>query len=57
MTDPLTKIDRTSLGSLDMARTLVGLWQVADMEKDGSVLDPETSADQLGAIDFAAFSH
>ncbi|SDY68309.1 aldo/keto reductase [Citreimonas salinaria] len=40
---------RTRLGSLDIAQTLVGLWQVADMEKDGETLDPDKAADDLAA--------
>ncbi|SIT07435.1 Predicted oxidoreductase [Roseivivax lentus] len=53
MTDP--RPDRTRLGSLDMARTLVGLWQVADIEKDGTEIDPETGADHLAAYAGAGF--
>lgn len=32
---------------LDISRILTGLWQVADIEKDGSHFDPETGADHL----------
>jgi aryl-alcohol dehydrogenase-like predicted oxidoreductase/enamine deaminase RidA (YjgF/YER057c/UK114 family) len=31
------------------SRLVCGLWQVADLEKDGAVLDPEVAADALGA--------
>jgi len=46
---------RTQLGSLDIAQTLVGLWQVADIEKDGAIIDPETGADHLAAYAGAGF--
>ena len=39
---------RITLSSgLDISRLVCGLWQVADMEKDGTTLDPETAADSL----------
>lgn len=42
--------DRTTLaGGLDISRLVCGLWQVADLEKDGTVLDPEKAADALDA--------
>ncbi|MDD9715176.1 aldo/keto reductase [Dinoroseobacter sp. PD6] len=47
--------DRARLGSLEISRALTGLWQVADMEKDGAVLDPERAADALGAYAAAGF--
>lgn len=34
---------------LDMSRVVTGLWQVADMEKDGAPLDIERAADHLDA--------
>ena len=34
---------------LTISRVLVGLWQVADIEKDGHIIDPETGADYLTA--------
>lgn len=34
---------------LDISRVLTGLWQVADIEKDGNVIDPEVGADHLEA--------
>lgn len=34
---------------------LTGLWQVADIEKDGAVLDPEVGADHLDAYVAAGF--
>ncbi|MBT8329754.1 MAG: aldo/keto reductase [Desulfofustis sp.] len=36
-------------GKLKISRILTGLWQVADMEKDGDVIDPEKGADYLEA--------
>lgn len=41
---------QTRLGkTLQISRILTGLWQVADMEKDGAVIDPEQGADHLQA--------
>ena len=40
---------------LDISRILTGLWQVADMEKDGRSLNLETAADALGAYADAGF--
>lgn len=34
---------------LSISRIVCGLWQVADMEKDGTTLDPDKSADALQA--------
>ncbi|WP_424969225.1 aldo/keto reductase [Dinoroseobacter sp. S76] len=52
----MTRPDETDLGQLRISRALTGLWQVADMEKDGTVLDPETSADHLAAYHAAGFT-
>jgi aryl-alcohol dehydrogenase-like predicted oxidoreductase/enamine deaminase RidA (YjgF/YER057c/UK114 family) len=42
--------DRLTLSDqLTISRALTGLWQVADIEKDGAVIDPETGADWLAA--------
>ncbi|MDO8931597.1 MAG: aldo/keto reductase, partial [Rhodocyclaceae bacterium] len=42
--------DRITLaGGLDISRLVCGLWQVADLEKGGTTLDPETAADALAA--------
>ena len=39
---------RTTLANgLDISRLVCGLWQVADMEKGGTALDPEIAAGQL----------
>jgi aryl-alcohol dehydrogenase-like predicted oxidoreductase/enamine deaminase RidA (YjgF/YER057c/UK114 family) len=35
--------------NLEISRILTGLWQVADIEKDGTKVDPETGADWLAA--------
>ncbi|MDU8913665.1 aldo/keto reductase [Aestuariicoccus sp. MJ-SS9] len=48
--DRLTLTDR-----LTLSRALVGLWQVADIEKDGDLIDPETGADHLQAYAQAGF--
>lgn len=40
--------DRLRLSErLEISRALTGLWQVADIEKDGATLDPEMGADRL----------
>ena len=40
--------DRVRLSDrLEISRVLTGLWQVADIEKDGDIIDPETGADWL----------
>ena len=42
--------DRLRLSNrLEISRALTGLWQVADIEKDGDIIDPETGADWLAA--------
>ena len=40
---------------LEMPRVLTGLWQVADMERDGKSLDPDTAGRALGAYADAGF--
>lgn len=40
---------------LDISRALTGLWQVADIEKDGATIDPDTGADWLAAYAAAGF--
>lgn len=47
MTDP-TYPDRLCLSDrLEISRVLTGLWQIADIEKDGDTIDPETGAEWL----------
>ncbi len=42
--------ERISLsGGLSVSRLVCGLWQVADLEKDGTTLDPDFGADALQA--------
>lgn len=41
---------------LEISRVLTGLWQVADIEKDGRIIDPERGADALAAYANAGFS-
>ncbi|MFN3937179.1 MAG: aldo/keto reductase [Gemmobacter sp.] len=41
--------------ALEISRVLTGLWQVADIEKDGAAIDPETGADLLAAYADAGF--
>lgn len=41
---------------LEISRVLTGLWQVADMEKEGAELDRETAADHLDAYVADGFS-
>ena len=54
---PMLQIpDRIALaGGLSMSRLICGLWQVADLEKDGTTLDPERGADALEAYAAAGF--
>ncbi|MBB4010046.1 aldo/keto reductase [Allorhizobium taibaishanense] len=40
---------------LEISRLVCGLWQVADIEKDGSTVDPEQGADALQAYAAAGF--
>jgi aryl-alcohol dehydrogenase-like predicted oxidoreductase/enamine deaminase RidA (YjgF/YER057c/UK114 family) len=48
--------DRLSLtDDLSISRALTGLWQVADIEKDGATIPPETGADWLEAYARAGF--
>lgn len=48
--------ERTTLaGGLEISRLVCGLWQVADLEKDETTLDPERSADALAAYADAGF--
>ncbi|MBT6095494.1 MAG: aldo/keto reductase [Rhodospirillaceae bacterium] len=49
--------DTTMIGnSLEISRVLTGLWQVADMERDGRALDPDAGADALQAYADAGFT-
>lgn len=49
--------DRLQLSDkLNISRVLTGLWQVADIEKDGDTIDPETGADWLAAYADAGFN-
>ena len=56
MTTPQERPDRIKVGTLDISRLITGLWQVADMEKDGDALDPDAAADHLRAYADAGFS-
>lgn len=51
---PITP-ERTTLAGLDISRLLCGLWQVADIEKGGTTLDPAQAADALQAYAEAGF--
>lgn len=53
---PVTQPDSIALSKdLTIRRALVGLWQVADIEKDGDIIDPELGADHLQAYAEAGF--
>lgn len=42
-------IERTTVGDgLEISRVLTGLWQVADMERDGDELDASGAAEEMG---------
>ncbi|MFO1151113.1 MAG: aldo/keto reductase [Alsobacter sp.] len=48
--------DRTELApGLSISRIVTGLWQVADMEKDGALLDPEAASSDMLAYARAGF--
>lgn len=48
--------ERTLLApGLEISRLVCGLWQVADIEKDGTTIDPEQGADALQAYVQAGF--
>jgi aryl-alcohol dehydrogenase-like predicted oxidoreductase/enamine deaminase RidA (YjgF/YER057c/UK114 family) len=48
--------ERTTLpGGPDISRMVCGLWQVADIEKDGATVDPDRGADALEAYARAGF--
>lgn len=50
------KPERTRLaGDLDIPRIVTGLWQVADMERDGNAIDPDAGADALADYSKAGF--
>lgn len=52
----MTSIPQISLtDNLSINRILVGLWQVADIEKDGALIDPDAGADYLAAYANAGF--
>lgn len=52
----MTKPDRLRLTEgLEIARVLTGLWQVADIEKGGATIDPETGSGWLAAYAAAGF--
>jgi len=50
-------VDRFLLGpDLSISRVLTGLWQIADMERDGRTLDPESTASALRPYVDAGFT-
>ena len=56
MTDPTRRPLRTELApGFEISRLVTGLWQVADQERDGRVLDHERAAEDLGAYAGAGF--
>ncbi|HTR01737.1 MAG TPA: aldo/keto reductase [Thermoanaerobaculia bacterium] len=53
----MTTVERTDLApDLSISRVLTGLWQIADMERDGRVLDPAAAARALRAYVDAGFT-
>jgi aryl-alcohol dehydrogenase-like predicted oxidoreductase/enamine deaminase RidA (YjgF/YER057c/UK114 family) len=56
MADRPSRPPRTALAAgLDVPRVLTGLWQVADMERGGTPLDPDAAARALGEYAAAGF--
>ena len=52
----MSPLPRVALApDLTIPRIVTGLWQVADQERSGTVLDPERGADALGAYAAAGF--
>src|SRR5512144_3094760 len=50
-------VERVALApDLSISRVLTGLWQIADMERDGRALDPEPAARALRAYVDAGFT-
>ncbi len=49
MDRPIRPDRRRLSDNLEICRVLTGLWQVADIEKDGKVIDPEKGANWLDA--------
>jgi len=50
-------VDRTLLApGLEISRVLTGLWQIADMERDGGAVDPEVAADAMEPYVEAGFT-
>jgi aryl-alcohol dehydrogenase-like predicted oxidoreductase/enamine deaminase RidA (YjgF/YER057c/UK114 family) len=50
-------VERIALApDLSISRVLTGLWQIADMERDGRTLDPESAARALGPYVDAGFT-
>lgn len=48
--------ERTTIaGGLSISRLVCGLWQVADIEKGGDIIDPDAGADALQAYAGAGF--
>lgn len=44
----MTEVERCRLGAgLEASRVVTGLWQIADMERDGRVLDLEAVAESM----------
>ncbi len=48
MTGSIPRI--TLAPGLDIARLVVGLWQVADIERSGSLIDPDKGAESLAPM-------
>jgi aryl-alcohol dehydrogenase-like predicted oxidoreductase/enamine deaminase RidA (YjgF/YER057c/UK114 family) len=53
----MTAVERHTLApGLVISRVLTGLWQIADMERDGTTLDPERTADAMEPYVSAGFT-
>lgn len=53
----MASVDRALLApGLEISRVLTGLWQIADMERDGGPLDPEVAADAMEPYVAAGFT-
>ncbi len=53
----VSRIERTELApGFEISRVLTGLWQVADLERHGDLLDPDPAAEELARYAEAGFT-
>jgi predicted oxidoreductase len=53
----MSKVERVKLAKgLEISRAITGLWQIADMEKDGKTLDPVATSKFMEPYVIAGFN-